>query len=406
MSRTIFINRFYHPDEPATAQLLTDLAEALAHAGRPVVVIASRPSAADAPLRESRHGVSIFRVRTTRWGRRHVLGRIVDFAAFYAGAVWRLGRELRAGDTVVALTDPPLLGVLAGLAARARGAALVHWVQDIYPEIAAELTGHRWLLGLRPLRNPAWRQARACLVPGADMARTVARGGVSADRIVVSPNWAPAGLTPPPPAAVAALRTAWGLADQFVLGYSGNLGRVHDLEPLLDLAAALRDFPDCVLLFVGAGARRNALETAARDRGLANVRFQPPQPRAQLAASLAVADVHFVTLLPGAERCVFPSKLYGIAAVGRPVAVIAPRACELARQVVDHGMGAAFAREEIAALAGWLRTLAADAPQRTRLGDAARRFASGGFARALAQWQNVLDGRPAAGHRIGSAPSA
>ena len=324
-----------------------------------------------------------------------MLGRVVDFAAFYAGAAWRLFRELRAGDTVVALTDPPLIGVLAALVARVRRASLVHWVQDIYPEIAADLTGHRWLLALRPPRNFAWRHARACVVPGADMAATLARVRVAADHIVVSPNWAPAGLTPPPAADVAALREAWGLAGKFVLGYSGNLGRVHDLEPLLALAAALRDRPECVLLFVGAGAQRAALETAARQRGLANVRFQPPQPRARLAVSLAVADVQFVTLLSGAERCVFPSKLYGIAAVGRPVAVIAARESELARQVVAQRLGAAFARDEIAALAAWILTLVDDASQRARLGDSARRFADGGFARALAQWQNVLDAHPA-----------
>jgi colanic acid biosynthesis glycosyl transferase WcaI len=391
MSRTIFINRFYHPDEPATAQLLADLAEGLAQAGREVAVIASRPAVA--ARRETRRGVSIFRVRTTRWGRRHVLGRIVDFVTFYAGTLWWLGRELRAGDTVVALTDPPLIGAVAWLAVRLRRASLVHWVQDIYPEIAADLTGHRWLLALRAPRNFAWRQARVCVVPGTDMAATLALGGGSPDRTIVSPNWAPAGLLPPPPVAVAALREAWGLTDKFVLGYSGNLGRVHDLDPLLDLAGALGDEPGFVLLFIGAGAQRAALETAARERGLDNVRFQPPQARAQLAVSLAVADVHFVTLRPGAERCVFPSKLYGIAAVGRPVAVIAARDCELARQVVDRDLGAAFTRDDIADLAAWIRLLAANAPQCARLGAAARNFAEGGFARALDQWQNLLNRR-------------
>ena len=41
--RVIFVNRFYWPDEPATAQLLTDLAESLAASGHPVTVITSQP---------------------------------------------------------------------------------------------------------------------------------------------------------------------------------------------------------------------------------------------------------------------------------------------------------------------------------------------------------------------------
>ena len=37
--RVIFVNRFYWPEQPATAQLLTDLAESLAAAGLSVSVI-------------------------------------------------------------------------------------------------------------------------------------------------------------------------------------------------------------------------------------------------------------------------------------------------------------------------------------------------------------------------------
>ena len=49
--RVVFVNRFYWPDEPATAQLLTDLAEGLAAEGWDVSVIASHPGHAGAPRR-------------------------------------------------------------------------------------------------------------------------------------------------------------------------------------------------------------------------------------------------------------------------------------------------------------------------------------------------------------------
>jgi glycosyltransferase involved in cell wall biosynthesis len=222
------------------------------------------------------------------------------------------------------------------------------------------------------------------------MAATVTAAGVSANRLVISPNWAPAGLGPPASDAVAALRDAWDLSGKFVVGYSGNLGRVHDLEPLLEVAEALRDQANIAWVFVGHGAQRASLETAAKARGLTNVHFKPPQPRAQLAVSLGVADVQLVTLLPGAEHSVFPSKLYGIAAVGRPIALIGPRGSELARLVEENKMGTAFTRDESAALARWLLALAADPLRREFMANAARHFAAGGFSRALADWQRVL----------------
>lgn len=399
MSRIVFINRFYFPDEVATAQLLADLAEALARTGREISVVTSAPAGTSSPPFERRHGVSIFRIRSTHWSRRHVLGRIVDFITFQTGALVRLFRLLRRGDVAVTMTDPPLLGVAAAHIARWRGARVVHWVQDIYPEIAVDLTGHRWLFAFRPSRDAAWRRAHACVVPGTDMAATLTQRGVPPARVIVSPNWPPAGLQPPSATAIATLRQAWGLSGKFVIGYSGNLGRVHDLAPLLDVAEALRDRSDVAWLFVGHGAQRTSLEAAANTRQLSNVHFKPPQPRAQLAVSLGVADVQLVTLLPGAERSVFPSKLYGIAAIGRPILVIAPRGCELARLVETHHMGVAFTRDEPAAIARWLQDLANDPPRRNDMAAAARAFADGGFDRALATWQDLLidsfaDSRP------------
>ena len=398
-ARIFFVNRFYWPEEPATAQLLTDLAASLVACGHDVTVIARRPADVDTPARAVREGVVIERVRTTRWGRRSLAGRACDFATFYWSAFFRLLRLARRGDVIVALTDPPLIGVVAWFAAGLRGAVLMHWAQDIYPEVAVELTGHRWLLGLRPLRNLAWRRAAACVIPGADMARTVATALHGTTRIVVSPNWAPAGVAPPPNDAVATLRHAWGLDEKFVAVYSGNLGRVHDLAPLLEVAAALRDDPRFAFVFVGHGAQRAPLERAARARALANVSFHPPQPRERLAVTLAAGDVHFVTLCPGAERYVFPSKLYGIAQVGRPVIFVGRQDSELAQLVRSHGFGEAFARDEIDRIVHLLEAWRADAA-----GLAARRTAALGFlprarADATNQWHQLISDVLADGRR-------
>lgn len=396
MSRphVIFVNRFYWPDEPATAQLLHDLARALAARGAEVVVLARDPGVAGVPAAELRDGVSIRRIRTTRCGPRRALGRLLDLATFYPGAVWRLWRCTRRGSTIVALTDPPLIGVVAAVVARIRRARLVHWVQDIYPEIAADLTGHRWLLACRPARDLAWRRAAACVLPGDDMAKVARAAGVPAQRLAVAANWAPEGLAPAPASAVAALRQEWGLAEHFVIAYSGNLGRVHDLDPVLDLAAELRPDPHFQFLFVGGGAQRRGLQAAARARQLDQVHFHPAQPRADLGRSLGAADLHLVTLRPGAESYVFPSKLYGITAVGRPVLFIGPRDCELARIIRTQGLGATFGRDEIGAMAAWLRQVASDPAAVEQMQAAGRRFAATGFLAAVAAWWQIVTDSP------------
>jgi glycosyltransferase involved in cell wall biosynthesis len=391
MNRVVFVNRFYWPEEPATAQLLADLAGALAAAGRRVRVLASNPGGAGRPAREQHEGVEIVRLRSPRFGGRGRVAKAASWAGFALAALWWVTCHTRRGDTVVLLTDPPLLAAVAGPLARARGARVVHWVQDIYPELPLAL-GARGLGWLRAVRDRAWRRADACVAPGTDMAAFIRDRGVSVAAIHVIANWAPLGLAPADDHVRAGQRRAWGVADRFVVAYSGNLGRVHDLEPVLGLAAALQAEPAFVFLFIGDGAQRPPLEELARARALTNVRFLPPVPRPALAAGLAAADVQLVTLRAACTQLVFPSKLAGAAAAGRPVLFIGPPDCEPARLVATGGFGASFARDATAAMADTLRAWQAAPAVRAALGRAAETFAAreAGLAPAVARWEALL----------------
>ena len=136
--RIVFINRYFYPDHSATSQMLSDLAFFMASAGHEVCLATScqryDDAAAVLPARERVDRVEVHRVRTTRFGRDNLLGRAFDYAIFYLAAGWRLWRIARAGDVVVAKTDPPLISVVAAFVARWRGARLVNWVQDVFPE--------------------------------------------------------------------------------------------------------------------------------------------------------------------------------------------------------------------------------------------------------------------------------
>ncbi len=381
-----FVNRFYWPDEPATAQLLGDLAEGLAGRGYRVSVIASRPRGTNRSERV--RGVGIVRVGGGRARDRALPGKAFNFAAYALGAWLTLSRTVRAGDVVVCLTDPPLLGVAAASVAARRGARVVHWIQDIYPEVALACGAPPVLRALRPIRDRSWRRATACVTLGADMASVVAAAGVDPARIKVIPNWPPAGLGPASPEAVAARRRAWGIEGRFIAQYSGNLGRVHDLTAVLAAAAELRDDPSIGFLFVGGGPRLAELEREASRRGLGNIAFRPAQPRSELAATLGAGDVHLVALRAGCEACVFPSKLAGAAAAGRPVAFVGPVGCEPARQIEAGGFGRAFGPTDGPGLAAALRDWSRAPEKVASMGSAALRFAEG--TPFLPAWEAVL----------------
>ncbi|MEY4938672.1 MAG: hypothetical protein RIQ93_407 [Verrucomicrobiota bacterium] len=392
--RLYFINRFYWPAELATAQLLVDLAESLAAQNCSVSVVVCH-SAAGLPARERRNGVEIIRVGSPPTDH-HLARRTMNAAWFHLAALALLWRTVRPGDVIVALTDPPLIGVTAALIARVRGARLVHWIQDIYPEVLPAVT-KSWIARItsgafRPVRDVAWRNAAACVTLGEDMAATVRPNLSRKNRLHIVPNWAPQGLHAGAAEEVAALRTHWGLGDRFIVGYSGNLGRVHDLSGLIQVAENFRTDPAIVFLLVGHGANYNALRTEVDRKQLTNVRFLPPRPRGELSVSLSVPDVHLISLRPGCEKFVFPSKLYGVAAVARPVLLLGTRNSELAETIARQAMGTVFDPHDTAGISACLRRLATEPAWRRSLEAAAGRFGlqNGGITRARDQWQNIL----------------
>jgi colanic acid biosynthesis glycosyl transferase WcaI len=387
--RVIFVNRVYWPSTAATAQLLTDLAEGLTAQGWDVHVIA----AGEASTRH--HGVTIHR---TGGSDRHggLISRTINYGKFRRGAQRQLANLVGPGDVVVVMTDPPLLGAAVTDIVVKRGGRVVHWIQDIYPEIVTAHLGALAALPLSPLRalrDVAWLLARRCVTLGEDMMQSVASRRVPAERIMLLPNWAPRELhAPAAPDAIAARRKAWGAADKFVVAYSGNLGRVHEFNTVLAAAERLKARPDILFLFIGTGARFEEVRDAARSRGLDNVRLLPPETRADLPAALAAADVQLVTLKPGFARLVYPSKLAGVLAAGRPVLFVGPPEGEIARLLARQSCGVAIAPDDGERLATTIAAWQGDPTHRAQLGRNARavyerQFA---FAAALARWDELL----------------
>ncbi len=404
--RIVFINRYFFPDHSATSQMLTDLAFGLAGSGRSINIVTSRQLYEDASAGLSAHetmrGVEIWRAWSTSFGRAGVVGRACDYLSFYIGAGWLLLRHLKAGDIVVAKTDPPLLSVMVGPIARWRRAKLVNWLQDIFPEVAQTVYGDQrgtgWAYAaLTWLRTRSLKHAVANVVLGRRMQARVAALGVSPGAIVTIPNWADGSLVHPVNAQHNAVRADWALGESFTVGYSGNLGRAHEFDTVLKAAAHLERLPRTGLppvrwVFVGGGALFDAFQRRVAAEGLSSIVFKPYQPRERLAESLAAVDVHLVSLLPKLEGLIVPSKYYGIAAAGKPCIFIGAADGEIARLLEETCSGLTVAPGDGVALAEAVEALSLDAERCRSMGENARHAFERAyeFRHALAAWDRLL----------------
>ena len=392
--RIVFFNRFFYPDISATSQMLSDLAFHLAE--RVEVHVVTSESKGGGAL-ETVRGVTIHRVAPAASGPHTLVRRAWDYLRYYIGARAALRRIVGPGDIVVAKTDPPLLSVALGTLAKAKGASLVVWLQDLFPEVAAQygIPAMGGALGerLRRGRDASLSLADAVVAIGDRMAARVLRsGGVSPGRIRVIHNWADGESLVPLGNARNELRARWGLQDKFVVGYSGNLGRVHEFDTLLGAAARLRAEAGIAFLIVGAGPRLAQVRERAAAGGLANIRFEPLQERDSLPQSLAIADVHLSILRPEFEGLVVPSKLYGIMAVGRPAIFIGDPGGETGGILRAADAGLSVACGDDGGLAQAILRLR-DAPsERERLGANARSAFEAKYEmrQAFAEWSSLL----------------
>lgn len=395
--RVICINRFFWPDHSATSQLLTDLALHLAGRGIRVTVVTSRlryddAAAALAPCEHER-GVDIVRVWSTHFGRGGLVGRGLDYLTFYLSTLVTLLFLVRAGDVMISKTDPPMVGVLAALVARFRRIHRVNWLQDVFPEVA-QAAGLRVADGamgrmVRAIRD--WSlQGATNVVLGERMKSLLLARAVPS--LAVLPNWADGKAIRPLPAAKNPLRADWDLVGRFVVGYSGNLGRVHDSAPIIDAADRLRHDDNVIFLFIGGGKESEALRRVTVQRGLSNVIFRPYQSREVLAHSLTLPDLHLVSLRPEFEGMVVPSKVYGVMAAGRPCIFIGDQAGEVATLLRDGNCGVTVPMTDGSALVQAIIALRDDPARCAAMGDAARGMFEARFDLpvALARWDQVL----------------
>ena len=401
MKRIVFVNRFFYPDHSASSQILSDLAFHLASRGNDVRVITSRQRYDDPrarlPEAETIGGVAVHRLSTARFGRSALLGRGFDYLSFFA-SMWRSVLALTTrGDILVVETDPPLLCVPAMRAARRRGLRLVNWLQDLYPEAAVEL-GVPLLRGplgqvLFHLRDASLKAAQANVVVSQRMADRVRSRGVARDRIHVIHNWCDDETIRPVPHLDNPLRREWALEGKFVVGYSGNLGRAHEFDTVLGAAERLSNDPRVVFLLIGGGHKFDELARRVKERRLDRLfRFVPYQRREVLKYSLGVPDVHWISLKPGLEGIVIPSKFYGIAAAGRPVIAITAKDGDFARLVEQHECGFVIEPGHADALADALMRLPGDAKRLADMGRRAREMLDIHFTRqsAFERWRSLL----------------
>lgn len=340
------LSELYHPEETSTGWIMTRIAEGLA--GRfDVKVLCGQPTysarGTRAPTVEIRGDVEIRRCSGSTLDKDRLPLRALNLVSLSASIFYQALRRVRRRDLVLVVTNPPVLPFLAAAACWVRGASCVLLVHDVYPEalVAAGLIrkggwGERLMSRVTRL---LYRRMTRVISLGSDMSALVrAKCPEVADRIVAITNWADSDMVRPRSRSGNAMLRELGLTDEFVLQWAGNMGRTHALEEVVEAAERCQG-RKIHFLFVGAGAKKQWIETEVARRGLSNVTMVPNQPRAASEQFLNACDVALLAVIPGMVGVSVPSRMYNILASGKPMIAMVDPSTEVARVIEEERVG-------------------------------------------------------------------
>ena len=354
MPSLLFINRVYPPDIGATGRVLEHVAHGFVAAGWEVTVLttAGEHSKAGSALQ---NGVKVVRIASS-FSKKSLVSRALGYAVMIPALGLR-ALSLPRVDVVVTKTDPPMLLVLGPFLRLLKGSRTIHWAQDLYPEVAEELgamTRGGVIAGMiRSISTWSMKGYDLTIAVGRCMEARLKKRGIPANRILVIPNTGIEQEIKPVERDTNPFRARHGLGDAFVVEYSGNLGRAHDFDTILESARLLQERGEEGILFliIGGGPGERMVREEASRLGLRNMRFISSQPVASLSESLGAGDLHLVTMREGTSGLVVPSKFYGVLAAGRPCLFVGPADSEVALAIREGGLGEVVAPGEAGLLA-------------------------------------------------------
>jgi glycosyltransferase involved in cell wall biosynthesis len=365
---------------------INEVVESLQKAGCSVSVLTGQPNYPDGAIfpgyraaafgpQQHDAGYTIYRVPLAPRGGGTARRLAANYLSFLASACV-LGPWVLRGqrfDVIFVYGTSPILQALAGIVLkRIKGAALVTWVQDLWPQ-SLEVTGfvrnRRVLATVEAVVRWIYRRSDLLLAQSQAFVPTVqAMAGGTPVEYHPNPGELAFGRAQPEGEPALVLEAGFNVV------FAGNLGTVQALDTVLNAAELLRPHDDIRLVLIGSGGRSEWLQKEVARRGLDNVRLTGRYASQAMPGILDQASALLVSLArsPILSQTV-PSKIQAYLAAGRPL--IASLDGEGARVVEEAGAGIACPAEDAVALAqAVLKLRTASSEDRQRMGEAGRSY--------------------------------
>lgn len=278
---------------------------------------------------------------------------------------FRMARKIRRSGAEVLFEDASYASHFAVRAAKKAGMQVVTMLQDVWPDNAVQSgllrEGSLLYRFFEFFQQYVYKHSDRLICISDDMKAFLVSKGIPAEKISVIYNWGYSDETVAIDWEENAFVKKYDLSrDKFYAVYAGNIGRMQNLELVVEAAALLQEKEDIRFLIIGTGAREDAIRQMVAEKGLKNVEFLPFQPSELATSVYSAAGVNLIPLVKGGTKTALPSKTGVVLSCGRPAIFTFGEGTTFSNMLEESGAGISVDPEDPKKLAAAIEKLAVE----------------------------------------------
>jgi glycosyltransferase involved in cell wall biosynthesis len=321
------------------------------------------------------------------YDRGSIPGRFLSWIRYFLKAIIIVLKQ-RQKPVLFIVSNPPFSGLIGLFFKIIRNQRYMVLIYDIYPDV---------LISIGRLKKgfvaDAWnsfnrlilKHASLVITIGHDMACQIEKKlgfqGEHPEKVIVIPPWADVDIIKPIPKSENWFAKKYGLTDKITVLYSGNMGKTHDIESILEVAKELKAHKKLHFLLIGEGEKWTLAEETIKRSALENVTLLPFQSEDTLPYSFTTGDIGVVAYLPGTEGYMIPSKTYYYMAAGLALLVTCNKKNDLSEMVAEKHCGVSVGSGEIDKMKQAILAISADSGLLNKFKKASRNLAEESYSR-------------------------
>lgn len=305
------------------------------------------------------------------YDRRSTVKRLYTWIIGFLRVLWLVKTRYREAHLFL-VSNPPLTAFIPLLCKNSFDLL----VYDVYPDALTEFgvfKQNSWIVKVwKKVNFKVYQKAEGVFTISKSMKeRLLTYSGNKPVQVV--PVWADGDFLKPLAKAENSFLHGQNIGDKFIVMYSGNLGRTHDAEILVELARRMQNYPKIFFLIIGGGDKEELIINRIKEYQLSNCRWLPWQPIEELPKTLSAADIGVVSLGKKASALSIPSKTFSLLAMAKPLLCIADPKSELAALVKKNDVGESFSLAQVNEMVHFILKLACNPDELERLSENALR---------------------------------